>query len=89
MRLFVALDIPDNVRASLAALVLKLRAAFPNARWVRVEGLHVTLKFIGETSSEKAAAIQAALASIPSRTPIPMKFHGLGFFPNVRRPRVL
>jgi RNA 2',3'-cyclic 3'-phosphodiesterase len=89
MRLFVALDIPDDARSSILAIVAKLRPACRNARWVRIEGLHVTLKFIGETSSEKAAAIQAALASIPSRTPIPMKFHGLGFFPNERRPRVL
>ncbi|MGA7792752.1 MAG: RNA 2',3'-cyclic phosphodiesterase [Candidatus Acidiferrales bacterium] len=89
MRLFVALDIPDDVRAAIHAIMAKLRLDCRNARWVRIEGLHVTLKFIGETSSEEAAAIKAALASISPRTPIPMKFHGLGFFPNERRPRVL
>jgi 2'-5' RNA ligase len=89
MRLFVALDIPDHVRASLAALVLKLRAACPNARWARIEGLHVTLKFIGETSAEKAEAIKSALAAVPSRSPTSIIFRGLGFFPNGRRPRVL
>ena len=54
MRLFVALDIPEEVRAALGALVAKLRPACRNARWLRIEGLHVTLKFIGETSAEKA-----------------------------------
>ena len=58
MRLFVALDIPEDVRAAIHALMAKLRPACRNARWVRIEGLHVTLKFIGETSSEKAAADQ-------------------------------
>ncbi len=89
MRLFVALDIPDNVRSAIFAIVAKLRPACRNARWVRIEGLHVTLKFIGETSAEKTEMIKTALASIPLRTPIPMKFHGLGFFPTARRPRVL
>jgi RNA 2',3'-cyclic 3'-phosphodiesterase len=89
MRLFVALDIPEDVRSSLAALTAKLRPACRNARWVRIEGLHVTLKFIGETPTEKAEMIKTALASIPSRAPILINFRGLGFFPNERRPRVL
>ena len=89
MRLFVALDIPESVRASLAALLSKLRVTCASARWVRIEGLHVTLKFIGEASQEKAEAIKAALATVPSRSPIIMNFRGLGFFPNARRPRVL
>lgn len=89
MRLFVALDIPEDVRSSLAALAAKLRIACQNARWARIEGLHVTLKFIGETSAEKAERIETALAAIPSRAPISVNFRGLGFFPNERRPRVL
>jgi len=89
MRLFVALDIPENVRSSLAALTAKLRPACRNARWVRIEGLHVTLKFIGETSPEKIEAMMTALAAIPCRAPISITFCGLGFFPNERRPRVL
>src|SRR5258708_11560043 len=89
MRLFVALDIPENVRASLAGLIPKLRVTCASARCVRSEGLHVTLKFIGEASQEKAEAIKAALATVPARSPIIMNFRGLGFFPNARRPRVL
>ena len=89
MRLFVAIDIPEDVRSAIGALVSKLRLACREARWVRIEGLHVTLKFIGETRAEKAAEIKTALASIPSRTPIPIHFRGLGFFPHERRPRVL
>jgi 2'-5' RNA ligase len=89
MRLFVALDIPESVRSSLGALVPKLRAVCASARWVRIEGLHVTLKFIGEVSTEKIGAIKNALAALPSRQPIPILFRGLGFFPNARRPRVL
>ena len=89
MRLFVALDIPEDVRNSLAALVSNLRPSCRSARWVRIEGLHVTLKFIGEASPAKAAEIRTALASIQSRAPMPINFRGLGFFPSERRPRVL
>ena len=89
MRLFVALDIPENVRSALAALVNRLRAACPDARWVRVEGVHVTLKFIGEVPNEKVDAIKTALASVPGRAAISLIFKGLGFFPSERRPRVL
>jgi 2'-5' RNA ligase len=89
MRLFVALDIPDDVRAAIGALIAKLRDACRSARWVRIEGAHVTLKFIGEVSAEKVADIKTALASLQFPAPITMSFRSLGFFPNERRPRVL
>jgi RNA 2',3'-cyclic 3'-phosphodiesterase len=88
MRLFVAMDIPAEVRAAISAVVAKLRPAAPKARWVRIEGLHVTLKFIGETPEENVGAIRSALGSVPFRAPIEVRFRGLGFFPNPRHPRV-
>jgi RNA 2',3'-cyclic 3'-phosphodiesterase len=89
MRLFVALDIPDEVRAAIGALIAKLRVVCRSGRWVRIEGAHITLKFIGEVSAEKAADIKTALAAVPFHNPIHMSFRGLGFFPDARRPRVL
>jgi 2'-5' RNA ligase len=89
MRLFAALDIPEDVRGALAALVAKLRTVSCPARWARIEGLHVTLKFIGEVSPDKAHHIKTALRTVQFSTPIVMHFDGLGFFPNSRRPRVL
>jgi len=89
MRLFVAVDIPEDVRATIKSLVEKLRGTARNARWARIEGLHVTLKFIGETFPENAGKINGALATVPVPAPFALRFHGLGFFPNERRPRVL
>jgi RNA 2',3'-cyclic 3'-phosphodiesterase len=88
MRLFVAVDIPEDVRSALAALATRLRAACPKARWVRTEGLHVTLKFIGEISDSKVSEIKSALGSVAPHAPIEIRFRGVGFFPNARRPRV-
>lgn len=89
MRLFVALDIPEEVRNAIGALASRLRPLCESARWVRIEGAHVTLKFIGEVSVEKAQEIKAALAAVPPRAPMKIVFRGVGFFPNERRPRVL
>jgi 2'-5' RNA ligase len=88
VRVFVALDVPESVRSSIAAFIAKLRPACNFARWVRVEGLHVTLKFIGEVPPEKIAAITASLARIPFHNPIAINFRNVGFFPNQKRPLV-
>lgn len=88
MRLFVALDLSDAVRAALAQFCKKLRAEFPAARWVRNEGIHVTLKFIGEVKEQSVAAIEKALGAVRSNVPVEMIFRGVGFFPDARRPRV-
>lgn len=88
MRLFVAIDIPDDVRQNLAAFIAKLRGACREARWVRPEGMHLTLKFIGEVAPEKLAGIEAALRPAQVEAAMDLIFRGVGFFPNVRRPRV-
>ena len=89
MRLFVAMDIPEDVRSAIRGLTAKLRPACRNARWPRIEGLHVTLKFIGETPPQRVAELKVALGRIPSSPFIVLNFRGLDFFPNARRPRVL
>ena len=89
MRLFVALDIPDDVRAAVVAVVAKLRPNCREARWVRLEGAHVTLKFIGEVPNESVEAIEASLHTVPFPEPFKIAFRGVGFFPNDRHPRVL
>src|SRR5260370_30896686 len=86
MRLFVALEIPSEVRENLAALLKSLRAVSPQTRWVRPENLHVTLKFIGEVPETKLAAIRSALARARSDQPVTVDFRGLGFFPNHKHP---
>jgi 2'-5' RNA ligase len=88
MRLFVALDLSNEVRAAIAKFSEKLRVEFPSARWTRIEGIHVTLKFIGEVSEERVAQVEAALTNVNSDAPVEMNFRGAGFFPDERRPRV-
>ena len=94
MRLFVALEVPIEVRDGFAALIKELRAADSSfsknrARWVRPENLHVTLKFIGHVDSGRADGIRAALGEVRSDRGVELRFRGLGFFPNEKRPKVL
>ena len=88
MRLFVALDIPEEVREALAQLVAQLRPACKTARWARVEGLHVTLKFIGEDATGKARNDQdgALLNSLPRAHPD--RFSRLWIFSRMSAARV-
>jgi 2'-5' RNA ligase len=88
VRLFIAIEILEEIRAAYVALLEELRAIAPHAKWVRAENLHVTLKFLGETPAEKLTALQKALAGIRSQQPVELEFRGLGFFPTEKRPRV-
>lgn len=88
MRLFVALETPSAVRDNLAAMIRDVRPLAPQFKWARAENIHITLKFIGESSEEKFAAIRRALLSVQSEQNVDLRSRGLGFFPNERRPSV-
>lgn len=88
MRLFVALEIPEEIRSALGIFLKELRGIAPQAKWVRVENLHVTLKFLGEVPPAKVSAMESALGAIRSARPVTLDFRGMGFFPNEKRPRV-
>lgn len=90
MRCFVAIDLPDDVRASVASAQQRLRDAAPNAdaRWTTPASMHLTLKFLGEVVD--VDAVRAALAQVASRhRPVALAAGGLGAFPGPARPRVL
>jgi len=87
MRLFVALDIDDSIRSRIRRFLDGVREFVPDARWVRPESLHLTLKFIGEQSEVEVGKIRRTLESIVAK-PIEMNIRGYGFFPGTRSPRV-
>lgn len=88
MRVFVAMEIPEDVRAAVGALITKLQPMCRAARWVRVAGMHVTLKFIGEVPEETVERVKAELRGVRSAAPVDVNFRGVGFFPSAKRPRV-
>ena len=89
MRLFVALQISEEIRESISELICELRPLNDSWKWTRAKNLHITLKFLGEVAEHKVPSAVEILRNIPAEFPIPLKFQSLGFFPNERRPRVL
>ena len=87
MRLFVALDIDDSIHARLEKFLDGVRGFAPEARWVRPESMHVTLKFIGEKPAETMEEIKRALSGIRAGA-IEVSFRGYGFFPTSKSARV-
>ena len=87
MRAFVAIDITPEIRERLAGFMEQTHGSLPGAHWVRPEGMHITLKFLGEISAEQKERIERALHAVQSQ-PFALAIRGLGFFPNARSPRV-
>lgn len=87
MRLFIALDIPSEIRERLNQYVDRVRVFAPDARWARIESLHVTLKFIGEVKDTKVQEIKTALTHITTQ-PFRVEFKQIGFFPAPKSARV-
>ncbi|MFN8581588.1 MAG: RNA 2',3'-cyclic phosphodiesterase [Gemmatimonadaceae bacterium] len=90
MRLFVALNLTDELRAAVAADIGPVRERARSLRWVRVDQIHVTLKFLGELQSPAAQEVGRVLDTVASATPdADLVVRGRGAFPNFRRPRVV
>ena len=90
IRSFIAVDLSAPVRAALQRLRDQFAQLKCDVRWVRAEGVHVTLKFLGWVEPARLEQIQTD-ARRRRRRPAcaPVRARGLGAFPNLRRPRVL
>jgi 2'-5' RNA ligase len=83
-RLFVAIDVPDIVRAKLASL----KTSIDGARWVPAEQIHLTLRFIGDAEAELERSIRGALRGVAAAS-FEIAVKGVGQFPKDRPARVL
>ncbi len=86
MRLFVAVDLPSEVKKYLSSL----KGCFPKKgkiAWVKEENLHVTLKFLGDIVEEKVSEIMGNLSHIQFEK-FRLTLHNVGFFPSEKAPRV-
>ena len=88
MRLFLAIDIPQDVLFRLERLISALRAE-ALIKWSPLDNLHITTKFIGEWPEARLDELHGALLKMPSREPFEIRLRDLGWFPNERSPRVL
>jgi 2'-5' RNA ligase len=91
-RLFIAIELPDEVRLALRRMQTRLKQADREAiiRWTNADGIHLTLKFLGETPATQEAAIRRALyEAAQGHASFALELASMGCFPNTRRPRVV
>jgi RNA 2',3'-cyclic 3'-phosphodiesterase len=87
VRLFIALDIEDQIRERIARFMDGVRGFAPDARWVRPESMHVTLKFIGEKPDQEVENMKRVLTEVRA-VKFALAFRGYGFFPTPKSARV-
>ncbi len=94
-RLFIAVELPTPVVNALSDLRAQLVKIAPprSVRWVRPEGIHLTLKFLGDTPADRRRDIERGMAqaaqAVAGRAPFSVTVGELGCFPNFSRPRVV
>ncbi|MCK9420391.1 MAG: RNA 2',3'-cyclic phosphodiesterase [Nitrospirae bacterium] len=90
MRLFIAIEIPASVKKELAVAQGRLRVAGVDASWSRAEGMHLTLKFLGEVTDQKVPEIMSSLQKAAEGIgPLGLSVSGIGAFPNPKNARVV
>lgn len=90
IRLFIALELSERQRHEIVNLQNELKQWVNNVRWVKIEGLHLTLKFIGETEENNIESIKKAIDRVSlSHEPFEVDFSGLGVFPSLSKAKVL
>jgi 2'-5' RNA ligase len=92
IRTFIAIELSEEVKEGLAELQEKLKGKAPQGtvRWVRPEGIHLTLKFLGNIPSNMLDRIKKALTeACEGFSSFSFSVRGLGCFPSSKRPRVI
>jgi len=92
VRTFIAIELDETIHAALTDLQEQFKAKVPrgSVRWVRSEGIHLTLKFLGDVPADRIGEIERALAQACVGFPaFSFSVEGLGCFPDPRRPRVV
>lgn len=91
MRTFIAINLSPEIKKTLSLLIDELDKGSRNIRWIRQEGMHLTLKFLGEIGRERVPEIEDVLIRISKNyEPFVLKFKGTGSFPpGKKNPRVL
>ncbi|MGH7356587.1 MAG: RNA 2',3'-cyclic phosphodiesterase [Candidatus Rokuibacteriota bacterium] len=89
VRAFVAILLPDEIRARLGAEARALGRVAADVAWVAEPNLHLTLRFLGQVDEARVPAIADALRSAAEVPAFDLALRGLGAFPTPARPRVL
>lgn len=90
MRVFIALELPKEIKVKISLIQNELKKAGVQARWIKPEMAHLTLAFLGSTTPDKIKPIEKIIKEVASQIK-PINLHSLKIncFPNSRKPRVI
>jgi|SRR5579875_601762 len=95
MRIFIAIDLPSSIRSDIERKQKLFRAALSHnpkdaagIRWTQPEGIHLTLKFLGEVPEGGLEHVIERLSRLELFEAFPVEVKNFGFFPDARHPRV-
>lgn len=91
MRTFIAIDLPDEIKNRITVLLEDLASRSKGVKWIKRQGMHITLKFLGEISFRQSEEVILSLQRIAEKkSRFFIKIKGTGAFPEDRRlPRIL
>jgi 2'-5' RNA ligase len=90
IRSFIAIEVPQPLLARIEELQRELKRMEADVKWVRPEGIHLTLKFLGSIHAQDLEKLARAIGPIVAAwNPFELRIHGLGCFPSSRSPRVI
>lgn len=89
MRLFIAIEIPEEIKRLMMDAQKKMKDSCVTAGWTRPEGIHLTLKFLGEVAAAKIPELMSAMAgAVQGTAGFHLEITGAGAFPSPRNARV-
>jgi 2'-5' RNA ligase len=90
IRAFIAIELPNNVKEFLEETSSRLKKCGADVKWVRMSGIHLTLKFLGYVKTDIISIIQNELQPIfEEQRPFSLVISSLGAFPALAKPRVI
>lgn len=89
-RAFIAIEIPEDIKLQLKQVQERLKQGLTGVNWARPEGIHLTLKFLGNIDEEMISRIGDSMKKATERSSVfSIRLSGLGIFPGPRFPRVV
>ena len=90
IRAFIAIKIDPRVIDAISETIVQLRPALPEIRWLALDKIHLTIKFLGDIERSQVDLVANALEQVAKLFPrFTISAKGLGVFPGLRRPRVI
>ncbi|MFH1823644.1 MAG: RNA 2',3'-cyclic phosphodiesterase [Candidatus Firestonebacteria bacterium] len=90
MRLFIGIKLSDLLKKEISKVCEVLKGSNSDVKWIEIDNIHLTLKFLGEVKEEKLTDILDYIEEVvKNNPPFIFEIRGVGAFPNVKRPRVV